>query len=119
MAQDQPETRTLLEAGRREFEFENGDLQRSLEHFERSYRLSHRPEILFNIGTVLDRLRHDAQALAAYRGYLLELPDASSRRFVRSRARTRSDGAQRLMFGELRAGTRARARPCSVPVGRF
>lgn len=67
------EARSLYEAGRAAFE--SGDLERALEHFERSYQLSMRPELLFNMANVQDRLGHDADALRSFESYVDLAPE--------------------------------------------
>jgi tetratricopeptide (TPR) repeat protein len=66
--------------------FEAGDYETALERFQQSYQLSHRPALLFNIGTTLDRLRRDADALAAFEQYLELVPDAPNRGEIEGRA---------------------------------
>ncbi|MGE0785150.1 MAG: tol-pal system YbgF family protein [Sandaracinaceae bacterium] len=57
----------------------------ALMHFQRSYELSERPELLYNIGMMHDRLRHDADALDAFRRYLAAYPEAPNRLDVERR----------------------------------
>lgn len=80
---DETEARSLFEAGAEAFS--NGRFERALEYFERSYELSGRPGLLFNIGTVADRLRLDARALTAFEAYLEVEPDAPNAVAVRAR----------------------------------
>jgi tetratricopeptide (TPR) repeat protein len=65
--------------------------------FEESYRLSHRPELLYNMGKAYDGGGDKARALAAYRRFLAALPDASDTPVVRARV----DQLERLV-GRLR-----------------
>jgi tetratricopeptide (TPR) repeat protein len=65
---DDDEARSLYDAGREAFEA--GRYDRALEHFQRAYELSGRPQLLYNIGQAADRLRHDAEALDAFDRYL-------------------------------------------------
>ena len=58
------EARALFEAGRQAFT--DGRFEDALQRFSQSYELSHRAELLFNIGQAADRLRRDAEALAAF-----------------------------------------------------
>jgi tetratricopeptide (TPR) repeat protein len=71
------EARSLFEAGR--IAYEAGRYQDSLQHFQRAYELSGRGALLYNIGSCLDRLRRDEEALAAFEQYLA-LGDAAPRR---------------------------------------
>lgn len=63
----------------------DGRYQEALTNFQRSYELSQRPELLFNIGVAHDRLRHDEEALDHYRRFLAALPDAPNRNDAESR----------------------------------
>lgn len=62
------EARNLYEAG--EEAFGAARYEAALEHFRASYELSHRPELLYNIGITADRLGRNDEALEAFRGYL-------------------------------------------------
>jgi tetratricopeptide (TPR) repeat protein len=77
------EARALFEEGTAAYE--RGELERSLELFTRAYALSPRPALLYNIGNVHDRLRHDAEAADFLGRYLEAMPDAPNAAFVRSR----------------------------------
>lgn len=67
--------------------FAEGRNEVALEAFTESYELSHRAELLYNIGLVHDRLRHDREALEAFRGYVEALPGAENRASVEARIR--------------------------------
>lgn len=74
--------------------FDAGDFERALRDFERAYVLSHRPELLFNVATALDRLRRDEAAAHYFSLYLEALPDAENRAAVEARiAHLRRPGA--------------------------
>lgn len=77
------EARALFTAGR--VAFEQGHLERALDHFLRAYELSPQPGMLFNIGNTYDRLRRDREAIDYLERYLAEVPDAENADFVRSR----------------------------------
>ncbi len=66
--------------------FDAGRYTDALDYFERSFALSKRPELLYNIGIVRDRLRDDERALEAYDAYLAALPNAPNRVEVEKRA---------------------------------
>lgn len=79
-------------AARQHFEdgrlaFAEGRSEVALDEFRAAYDISHRPELLYNIGLVEDRLRHDREALEAFRGYLAAVPGAENRPSVESRIR--------------------------------
>lgn len=77
--------RDLFEEGRAAYDA--GDDEEALAHFKAAYDLSHRPQLLYNIGLSADRLGHREEALAAYRGYLDAVPDAHNRVSVADRVR--------------------------------
>lgn len=79
------EARALFDAGR--VAYDDGRYGDALGHFQRSYELSSRPGLLFNIGSAAERVRNDRLALDAYRRYLAEIPDAPNRSFVEKRIR--------------------------------
>ena len=82
---DDEEARDLFEIGKGAFD--EGRFDRAAKYFREAYELSHRPALLFNIGTALDRLRLDQEALDAFRQYLELVPEASNRRYVEERIR--------------------------------
>ena len=77
------EARSLFEAGRSAFA--DARYEDALDAFRRSYALSQRPELLFNIGQCEDRLRHDAEAVAAFEAFIEALPDAAQRPEIEAR----------------------------------
>lgn len=77
--------RGLFEEGR--LAYDAGDDEEALAHFKAAHDLSHRPELLYNIGLSADRLGRIEEALVAYRGYLEQLPDAHNRVSVADRIR--------------------------------
>ncbi len=77
------EARSVFDAG--QVAFTAGHYADALEYFKRSYALSRRPALLFNIGLCHDRLREDAEAIEAYSGYLAEVPRAANRAEVDGR----------------------------------
>ncbi len=79
------EARQLFEAGR--IAFSDGRFEDALGSFQRSYELSGRPRLLFNIGASLDRLKRDREALDYFENYLEKVPDADNRREVEGRVR--------------------------------
>lgn len=79
------EARARFESGR--LAFEAGRYEEALSDFRRSYELSGRGLILFNVGLVEDRLRHDEAAVEAFEQYLAAVPDAENRAEVEARIR--------------------------------
>ncbi|MEM6959063.1 MAG: hypothetical protein AAF645_25505 [Myxococcota bacterium] len=63
----------------------DGRYEEAYENFARAHELSGRHALLFNMGVVAERLRRDEDALAAYRRYLEEVPEAPNRRAVERR----------------------------------
>lgn len=77
------EARDLFGAGREAYTAAR--YAEALELFQRAYTLSRRPALLYNIGQAADRLRRDADAIAAFESYLRELPAAENRVEVETR----------------------------------
>lgn len=71
------EAHALFEAGRSAYN--DARYEDALGYYQHSYELSHRPELLYNIGQCEDRLRHDAEAIAAFEEFLAARPDAPQR----------------------------------------
>lgn len=71
--------------------FADGRFADALADFTRAYDLSHRPELLYNIGLAADRLRHDEDAITAFEAYLEALPEAENRAEVQRRLRALRD----------------------------
>jgi tetratricopeptide (TPR) repeat protein len=82
---DDQEARELFRLGKQAFD--EGRYERALKYFNDAYELSHRAGLLSNIGTALDRLRRDREALAAYQSYLQQVPDAPNRAAIEDRIR--------------------------------
>jgi outer membrane protein assembly factor BamD (BamD/ComL family) len=75
--------RGLFQAGKAAYE--GGNYTEALSFFEQAYQRSGRPQLLFNIGQVADRLRQDDKALESFRTYLAQVPEAPNRIEVESR----------------------------------
>ncbi|MBK6812549.1 MAG: tetratricopeptide repeat protein [Sandaracinaceae bacterium] len=71
---NEEEARALFIAGRSAFD--QGRFEEALSHFKRSYELSGRPELLYNIGTAADRVGRLEEAITAFRSYLEGSPDS-------------------------------------------
>ena len=87
------EARALYTAG--QAAFHEGRYENALEYLTRSYELSRRPALLFNLGTTYDRLRRDAEALAAFQQYLHDVPEAENRLEVEARIAVLREAAAR------------------------
>jgi tetratricopeptide (TPR) repeat protein len=83
LSTDDEVARGLFQAGRAAYEA--GRYQEALGFFEQAHARSGRAELLFNVGQTADRLRQDEKALAAFRAFLEQRPDASNRPEVESR----------------------------------
>jgi tetratricopeptide (TPR) repeat protein len=83
------EARALYQAG--VIAYDGGHFDEALEHFQRSYELSGRDALLYNIATAAERARQDELALESYEAFLAAKPDSP----LRARVETR--------IGELRA----------------
>jgi tetratricopeptide (TPR) repeat protein len=109
---DDKEARDLFRLGKQAFD--EGRFERALKYFTDAYELSHRAALLSNIGTVLDRLRRDQEALDAYKGYLLQVPDAPNRSQIEERVRI-IDGALQKAASEQHSASPAGAALPEVP----
>ena len=65
--------------------FSAGRYEEALEFWERSYELAEKPELLYNMGTALDRLRRNREAIDAFTAYLSATTDASNRTEIEAR----------------------------------
>ena len=65
--------------------YAEGDFDTALTNFQAAYKLTHSPDILYNIATVADRMRRDEEALEAYEGYLKARPNSADREHVLGR----------------------------------
>lgn len=65
--------------------FDTGRYEVALDEFHAAYELSHRPELLYNVGLCQDRLRQDREALASFEAFLAARPDTSHRAEVEPR----------------------------------
>jgi tetratricopeptide (TPR) repeat protein len=77
------EARGLFLAGRAAFD--DARFAEALEHFERSYALSGRVELLYNVGLAAERTGDVAKAMRAFDRFLLELPDSAQGEDARAR----------------------------------
>jgi len=85
-AQESPhdaEAHAYFEAGR--LAYGDGRFDEALTAFQRAYELSHRSQLLYNIGQCFDRMRHDADALAAFQQFLAAEPESPNAAEVRGR----------------------------------
>lgn len=79
------EGRGLFVAGRAAYE--EGRYADALAYFQRSYEVSQRAALLYNIGQAQDRLRYDAEALESFRKYVALMPDAPNVKEANNRIR--------------------------------
>ena len=106
------EAKALFEEGKAAFK--EADYRLALRAFRKSYDLSGRGELHYNIGLAADRLRLDDEALAAFEAYLTEVESPAREEEVRERIR-----ALRLSIAErdeLKRQT-TRKRPKSAIIG--
>jgi tetratricopeptide (TPR) repeat protein len=91
--------------------YARGHDRESLAGFERAYRISKRPELLYNIGVVADRLRDDRRAVRAYDQYVEALPDAPEAAVAQVRAEALRSAIEEREGREARAPEQAWQRP--------
>jgi tetratricopeptide (TPR) repeat protein len=77
------EARALFEAGATAYHA--GRFEAALEYFQRSYALSERPELLFNVASAAERARQDRVALEAYEQYVARTEAAPQHTLARNR----------------------------------
>jgi tetratricopeptide (TPR) repeat protein len=77
--------RGLFDAG--SLAFNEGRFEDALSYFKQAYELAPKPKLLFNIGTVQDRLRRDREAVATFTEYLAKVPDAQNRAQIEARVK--------------------------------
>lgn len=82
----------------------------ALSSFERAYKLSKRPELLYNIGVVADRMRADARAVRAYEAFIAALPDAPEAAVAEVRSEALREGLLRREHEDETLEPRAAAR---------
>lgn len=87
------EARNLFEAGAAAFS--EGRFQDALTYWQGSYGLSHRPELLHNIGIAHDRLGQREEAIEKYRAFLEQRPEADNRDYVERRIVQLDEQAER------------------------
>ena len=83
--------------------FAGGRYAEALDHFEAAYRLSPRPQLLYNIGLAQDRLRQDRAAIASFERFLAEVPDTTKRVEVEGRLSALRDSTRRQEEREARS----------------
>src|SRR5687767_8425343 len=97
------EARQLFEAGA--IAYRDGHYEDAEPYFRRAYELSHRAQLLFNLGKAAERARHDDAALAAYEEFLRLDPNTDLRARVETRiAALRAAGAHGPSSGGGDAG---------------
>jgi tetratricopeptide (TPR) repeat protein len=117
LSTDDEVARGLFQAGKASYEA--GRYEEALRFFEQSHARSGRPELLFNIGQVADRLRQDEKALQAFRGFLAQRPQAANRAEVESRiaALERAEAARAAAPADAAgsASSSESAEPAGIP----
>jgi len=101
------DARTLFNLG--QAAFDQGRYQAAIDYFQQAYDLSHRPQLLYNIGQAADRLRDDRRALAAFEGFLREVPDSPHHPSTRARVEVLRTAVATADARELEARTVAEA----------
>jgi hypothetical protein len=79
------EARAHFEKGREAYN--DGRYRDAWAEFHQAYKLSGRPELLFNIGQTADRLGREEDAIKSFELYLKHVPGADNRRDVENRVR--------------------------------
>lgn len=92
-----------------------GNYEDALGYFNRSYQLSNRPKLLYNIGQAADRLRRDQEALDAFKEYLTQVPDAPNRFEVENRIKALEKFVENEKAAEAAPAPAAPAAPAAAP----
>lgn len=90
-------------------EYDAGQFDQALLHFQEAYAQSRRPELLYNVGLAAERLRYNTTALDAFERYLKELPDAANHGEVENRTRMLREVIEREAAAGLSPAAVARA----------
>lgn len=104
-AADVARARALFAEG--ESAFDTGDYVLALARFEEAYRLSQRPELLYNIAFCEERLGNDEAALSGYELFVEALPDAPNRADVERRIAVQRERIARAAVAVAPSGTPA------------
>lgn len=88
--------------------YADGEFEAALASFQLAYALTGSPDLLYNIATVSDRMRHDEAALEAYEGYLDARPKSADREHVESRIEVLRTSIEARRRAELDAEIEAR-----------
>jgi tetratricopeptide (TPR) repeat protein len=88
--------------------YQNGNFDAALARFRHAYELTKSPDLLYNIATVSDRMRHDAEALEAYEGYIEARPKSPDREHVEGRIEALRVAIRAQQRAELDAEIEAR-----------
>lgn len=107
------EARTLFGLG--DTAYQQGRYRAALEYFQQAYDLSHRPQLLFNIGQAADRLRDDARALAAFEAFLAEVPDSPQRSATEARVEILRNAVAARTAAPVQAETTPEPEPAPEP----
>jgi len=111
--------RAQFEEGRTAYE--EGRYRDAWAKFREAYRLSGRPELLYDVGQTADRLGREEDAIKAFELYLKHTPDAPNRREVENRLRAlraRVAGAARSQSAQQTALPNSTAsRTAALPQG--
>jgi len=97
------EAHALFQAGRTAYT--DGRFEAALGYFRQAYELSHRSELLYNIGQCEDRLRHDAEAVAVFEQFLAAVPETPQRAEVTARLAILRASVERAAVAETTTET--------------
>jgi tetratricopeptide (TPR) repeat protein len=95
--------------------YDQADYEDALREFGEAYRISHKPQLLYNLAVCHEHLSHFAEAIALLEQYLAKTPDASDRAAVLSRIRTLKELEKRSTPPPSPAPTLVAAKPAAAP----
>jgi len=106
------EARARFEKGRDAYN--DGRYRDAWAEFHQAYKLSGRPELLFNIGQTADRLGREEDAIKSFELYLKHVPDAENRRDVENRVRALKE---RVAEAHAAEAAKPKPAPATIPPG--
>jgi tetratricopeptide (TPR) repeat protein len=108
MPRDEAQMNTLDDEARERFElgrtfYEAGRFSQAAEEFAEAYRLSQRPQLLYNLYVAYRDAGKWPEATEALRGYLDKVPDAPDRITLRARLKSMEEQVARQKESDARA----------------
>ena len=107
------EARGAFQAG--QAAYRAGRFPEALTYFQRAYELTQEPDVLYNVATVHERLRHDREALDAYRHYLEARPESQDRANIEARIAVLEEALTETPTGPLQSSPESATERPAIP----